>query len=557
MSNARKSPVALHMGEVLLLVANTYPRLLDFVLEIIQNSLDANAKQITVKIDMQKRSLEVTDDGLGVSREKFEQALTQICQSMKTKVKDALGRFGRGLISPLGKCEYFTFTSCPRSSSTAQTTGYIQWNFNTADIQEAKVVDGIPVKEMPQFMFCRKTKKPPRGISYVPWRTQVKVFNITADKYVSRISLQELVDNILAKYGVAMRRKQATISIFFTDEQGKTILKDVEPKDFTGRPLPVFPFQGDSVGDVIFRLFIAPNTIRGRKGKVVFGEKDNDFRISGQSIWNDLGEVLQEETIHALRSGIFEGEILGENVRIHPDRKRFQEDDAFVDFCVAIDIWYQKIGAKYAGEIATENRERRYQELGLRSMKVISEILRQPEFKDLLGMVKVGSIGNGHYDLPAAGLQPVSSMSNQGAGAGPKSATNADERSEASREYPEHHPGTVAGPDGQQRRQVRSGSTGLQFRYVDNLASAWEFDPRSGVLVFNTSHRFWFDCEETDTALMRYHEVVTIQALSALRVHGTDMHDMVRLVLEDQLAMLVFDITHGDALSGRRGGRKK
>ena len=558
-NNTDSSRLALHAGEALMVVASTYPRLLDFILEIIQNSLDAKAKLITVRVNLERRAVEVSDDGLGVSRDKFEQAMTQVCRTMKST--SDLGRFGRGMVSPLGKCRSFTLTSCPRAA-TAQTTGYVRWTFVTDDFKACKENIDIPCESLPRMMFCRRAKKPRHDVNFVPWRTQVKVMGIITDRFLTKLSLDELADNILNHYSVRMRKQGTIVSISFTDEQGKVATREVRPEDYTGRPLPNFEFTGSDSGKVRFQLFIAPATVKGRKGKVVFGETRNDFRISGQAMWHSLLTLVPDETIGALRSGIFEGEILGQHIEFDPDRKRFLKNDAFIDLCSAIEEWYQKIGKEYVSEIVAESKEHRYQEIGTRAMRVVSELLRQPQFHDLLGMFRVGSIGSGHYDLPDIGRQPVKSISSQGKPTnGIRVVINhgAGSPSEPSTEYPDHHPGTVAGPDGQFRRQVRSSSTGLQFRRVDMLAHAdpWQFDYKTGVIAINTSHLHWFDCERTDTMLMRYHEVIAIQALTSLRTVNTDMHETVMAALYDQLSMMVFHICQADVLSGRRAGSKQ
>ena len=81
-------------------VAKSYPYLLDVILETIQNAIDSGATRIAIAVDQKKRSVDIVDNGVGATKSKFEEALQSVCQTMK--MRDKLGQFGIGLISPLG-----------------------------------------------------------------------------------------------------------------------------------------------------------------------------------------------------------------------------------------------------------------------------------------------------------------------------------------------------------------------------------------------------------------------------------------------------------------------
>jgi hypothetical protein len=556
-----RSSIGFHAGGMLEMVSATYPLLQDFLLEQVQNALDAEASLIRMTVDLKRSLLVNTDNGRGVSRVKFEQALSQIGATVKDKGK--LGRFGRGLISPLGKCKEFTFTSCPMRL-TGDQAGYLQWTFNRKAICSKGDFDGIPVVERPELNFCR-TGKGPRSRQNVAWRTQVRVVGITEDRYITRLNLNDLVAAIIDRFNTVMRKQGTVIEIRYTDREGKQDVREVRAQDFEGRQLPSVILHGEKCGRVIANLYLAPQ-VRGRKRKpkVLFGELGDDFRLNTTGFWQSLAALLKPdrpEWIDALQSGIFTGEILGEKIRLHANRKKFETNEALADFCACLQTWFDKHGRQYIDEVRTKQKETRYQELGIRTMRVVEAAIEKLEdWTDILDqLAKFGTTGIGHVDGPRIGKQDEKTKATRG-GAGkkrPDHQPDTRDRSDPETEQENHRPTTVAGPTGTNRNIVKGDSTGLQFQYMDMFPRIvpFEFDPRRGILSFNISHRHWFDCEVNDTALMKYQETVAFIALTLLRFVDTEQYHLLETMLADQLKLQVFGILNSDVLSGRRHGK--
>ncbi|MDP7561054.1 MAG: ATP-binding protein, partial [Planctomycetota bacterium] len=336
----RTSEVRGHMGEMLFVVAGTYPDLLGFILEVVQNAIDANPKFISVDVDMETRTVVVQDDGSGVTQNTFERALQQI--GITIKKKDRLGRFGRGVISPLGKCKSFTFTSCPRRGATKR--GYLEWTFVSDDIREHPENVRIPMRKRKDLGFSSKPKIA-RGTTYVQWRTQVAVQDITKDSFVSRINMGTLADSILDKFGTVMRRHKIAVHVTYTTESGKSESRDLASKEYEGKALPKEVISHPDSGDTVFNLFLARVTKKGRRGKVRFGEMGDDFRLTMHQVSNSVRGVVGDDVLKALGSGIFEGDILSENVRLHPGRRSFEKNDALLGFLESLETWYKQVGS--------------------------------------------------------------------------------------------------------------------------------------------------------------------------------------------------------------------
>lgn len=552
------SRLGFHMGGAFCRVASDYPTITDVILEQVQNAIDANASIITVKLNRKTRHVAIRDNGDGVNREDFEQALRSVCQS--GKAKDKLGRFGIGLISPLDKCQYFTFTSCHKSA----VWGYKEWRFVTEDIRSQASEVLIPhIDREDLFFVSSPKKKAPNGKTAVLWRTEVNIFKYSDDKMLSRVaSASALSEAILERFGAAMRRKKVVINIHLVKEDGSTdSLEGVKAKQFTGRALKEVTIEEASAGRVTFRLFLAPKTTKGQHGKVIVGESDNDYRLSFNMFARSAERLLPEEVSAALRSGVFEGEILCEKVELSSTRTSFEKNDAFVGMCLALETWFKKHGAKYLDDNNEERRDQRYQQLGLQSLSQIENMLKEPIFSDLLSVLEgfaLGNVGVGHTPPEkVVGKQSEATLSTRGLEAKKVDVDGGTRnRNEATTAQPKHHPFTSAGPRGQQRALVRRDSVGLQFSYItmDGSDRLWELDCRQGVLHFNVSHPIWVSCDGTDRKVRQLQETVAINAL-ILQAMPEELQANMRFAFDEALPLMVY-LFHSSAAFVLRNNRK-
>ena len=537
---AGKSRIQFHQGEALIRTAGTYGLLFEVVMEAVQNGLDANATTITVIINKRKRTITVQDDGAGVTPAEFEAGLCSVCSSKKGEGK--IGRFGIGLISPLGKCAEFTFTS-HRKNSRDQ---YIQWTFETESVRQQDTDLTIPNQILKNVMFG-KPEKSTRDVTLVDWSTQVLINGYTKDRHISNITSAEAVANgIVDRYGVIMRKLKAKVTVHIIDEDGKEDVKVAIPKLYSGKKLPEITLDTDG-GKAVFRIYLTRKTDKGMKGKVSVGEMDDVFRFSFKEFARAVSSFISREVIDDLTSGVFEGEILTGGAKLHEDRKRFVENEALVGFCVAIEEWHTKHGKKHLSDVREMRTEERYQNLGLRSLQNLEDIFKSSPFARLFGEVlesfKRGTVGSGHLepdDASVVGIQGDRSLSVRAGKSGGGNGSNSSgstEKSEPEKDKPAHHPLSVIGPRGQQRTIVKNDSMGLQFAHyvMEGSDKLWELNTRQGILAFNVRHPTWVECESNDILLMQLQEVVALQAL----VHHT---------LPDEWKQMV-GVAYGDFLN--------
>lgn len=560
--NDSYSVVQFHEGQALLRIAGTYPTIQGVILEEVQNALDVMATHIWIELDYQKRCLWVRDNGCGIQRVEFEAALRSVCLGRKERGK--LERYGIGLISPLGKCETFTFVSCAEPG----THGFTEWLFNAKQIGSQAKAPQIPFR-LRHDLTLDQRRANRGGTTMVSWRTEICLQRFTEDRVINRVTLAGLVDAIIDRFRIVMLRSNVKVSIRITDENGHEERRDrMRAPRFVGTKLPEVVLTNSDGGLTTFRLFLAKRIDGRKRGRVVVGESDNDFRFPFPLFYRSVIDLLPDDIGAALSSGVFEGEILTEKARLHENRRSFVKSSALVGFCVAIEQWFRATGANHL-ESAKENREEeRYQELGLKTMERLEELLHDKDFQSLrevLQKAKRGTVGTGHTepeDKQIVGAQEETAVSLQGQHdpIPPKSEKKkpTPEPIEPSREREKHVPLTVVGPKGQIRRLVKSNSLGLQFVHdkMEGSDRVWVFEPEIGLLRFNIRHPLWVRCRARDQAILRLQEFIAIQALT-LQTLPTEWYDQNLLAMEELLPAFVYLLTSGESQRPPRKSGKK
>jgi len=204
-----QSPVKLHQGDVLLLVADTYPTVFLALMEMFQNAVDVDSTHIEIEVNKKRRIIFIRDNGNGVTRKEFDDSLLSVGKSKKSK--DKYGRYGRGLVSFLGKGD-MEFTSCSKSG-----TEFTRWTFITKNIRRLSENLSIPCAPVENLRFSEHSTKH----NYVPWRTQVKISNYSTDRLIGAIPpMDELIAAITGRYGLLMRQNKVRFDVTIIDEDG-------------------------------------------------------------------------------------------------------------------------------------------------------------------------------------------------------------------------------------------------------------------------------------------------------------------------------------------------
>lgn len=528
----------MHQGKVMIRLAKHYGDLSAVIIEVVQNSIDSKASHIEISADLSKHSATIRDNGCGMDRDKVTASLQSIGNTMKGEGK--YGQFGLGLISPLWLTKNFVVTSCAEPKK----DGYLAFTFVKSDIEPQAFVK-IPIIMIDDLSFNPEGK--------IWWRTRVELHGITKDRRASSLVARELANDITVKYGEEIRRRNIKITIKIINADKSTDEIEVVAPEYTGLKLDLFESTMKECGKVKIELFIAQLTRKGREGIITFGTLGNPSRITVKQFINCTPSILNNDVAKALASGIFEGRILCENVELHADRTRFENNDALFALCEVIETWYKKVGKMKVEEAAEQADDNRFQRIGSQVMRFAEQLLRQESFESIAEKITVGTIGQHHVKVPKSSILGPDDAKSIASSGKPfterdvvKNTTDQDEKNDPIKGRPEHKPGIVYGNHGRRRVEVK-GSTGLRFAYVEmeDFRIPYQFDPETGLLEFNMRNPSWGLCQEKDAYLRQYHIIVIT---TALHCEASKPIPEVEKFAIESITHQTFGIIHGEAL---------
>lgn len=520
-------PLGLFMGPALFVVASRYETLKEAILEAVQNALDKKARNINIALNHKTSYVAIRDNGTGVGPAEFREKLSTVCRSLKLNDKSSLGRFGMGLIAPLGKCREFTFTSCEKGANE-----YLQWTFNSADIEKSKDEPPIPCVPLPDLIFRPQGAGSVKNRAKEPtwWRSQLVIFDYKKDKLLARIdSAQSLVDEIKRRYRTKMLENDTVLTVKFTNADGSVDrVDDAVAERYSGKELAPFVVRSRSGNPsrTDFELYLAIRTKEGASGQVEVGVTGDPFAFEFETFVDSVPGELPKEVVDALTSGIFEGVIRGDKVELDPSRKSFKRSDAVEEFCKAIIEWYETVGKAHVTEVTEARREERWQNIMRKSLENMLELLKDSAtfahlrhaFDNLhrgRGKRSTGTAEGGEGEnAQGVGGASESKSSSGGSGGGGGGSGDSD------RDKADKGSVSASGPDGKPRRVVKHGNFGLQLSTTPTEAMLrsnvlFMLDVESATLHFNTRHPTWEACDTTPMKLQQMQETAIIFALTA------------------------------------------
>lgn len=514
-----------HGGRTLLAIAESYRMLMQAISEYVQNPIDAGATRIRVIINRKNRDIVIEDNGDGIAREDFAKFMDEICFSQKSAGK--YGKWGRGMVAAYGKCDWFTITSLPKGKD----RGYLEWTFNTRHLLEQKQLR-FPVKRRDDI--CIGIAQPRHGEKLVNWQTQIWIHKYTRDPVIGRISLDELEQRIGGNYAKALVERQIDLTITLVGEDGREQSRRVRGTEFRGFPLPEVALSDEDAGTTLFRLFQARK--RG-DGQVFVVEANDPYRLPFALFTDGARKHLPPEAAKSLTRGVFEGQIVSEKGKLHPNREQFEDSAALIGLCRHIAQWHKDVGAPFLEDLKDDARDERYKTAWLSTLRDVEGMLKSSMFihlSDVVRSFKRGTIGEGHADIRLARLvetqETPSTAISGGAGGSRSSAPNPVKPAQppanknetpqdgvsTSHSNQDHTPLSVAVRGRRRRTVVRNDSLGLQISHEapEDSAKLYQLDSRDGVLRINTRHPQWAQCEISDDTMLWLQKEIIVEALT-------------------------------------------
>lgn len=490
-----------HLGGSLERMVEAYKFAPAVASELVQNSIDTEfggASHIQIHVDYDKNKIEYYDNGKGLSPETLAAALNTIGKSVKKS--DRYGKFGIGMASPISICSQFKMTTAPSGQSYLSVTFNRLKLFNTA---EGKF--DFPVA-LVNTISHNDTKTPHhnRWSDVVWWRTAIEMEGLTLDKVKRKFDAEEFKADIQARYSEKLAKLGTSIKVMVTYE-GETKEISFKAKLYAGKALPVWERNENGAGKVSVTFYITPHGYKGAVN-VNFRGGDNPSKVPLKMLHLTPFMVnLDPKVKEAIKSGMFQGEVTVEHLKMKVDRNSFEHDDAQTGLKVALEAWYQEIGSKHYENTKARRAATRYQEIGLKVIEKYGDLLSGKEgslFADVFAKATFGSIGRKHNPVPGKTVLPGAMMTAIAVVGEKKSFPgNVKGGTHTASTNEGHRPAVAVGPLGQTRQVTKGHSTGFHIMTDDLGSKLWHFDPASLCLKINPSHEHFVRVEKSDAKL--------------------------------------------------------
>lgn len=527
------SKIAIHQGQALVKIAATYGNVMAVILEQVQNSIDADARNILVDISIGRTgTIIIQDDGHGVDEAMFGKALSSIFMSIKSPGK--LGRFGIGLVSAIGKCDQFTFTSCHESG-----TIYREWTLNSKELSQKQELSTIPwiTRDLVYSPSDQSTRS-------VPWRTEVRLQRYGNQRTFRTFSLERLRAEIVTRYNQAMSSKDwpVAITIRYKPSPKEEVQRLViTPSAFPGHKLPEKDYGNDQ-NQTHFQIYVTNK----HDGQVLLSATGDHFTLPFESIIKSeiVKAILPSEMIEGMMSGLFAGLITNSKIKPTTDRNGFEEetDNAILELCHHLSRWWKEIGADHLKEYKKFQQDNRYQNLGDQAIKSLLDAIQKNHklasmFREL--MKKKPSSGTptdqnqGESKTTKSEVEPNTKKEDSGSAPNPKRNSG---QTNASSDFP------VSSP---------------HFSFVHKMAEGepwlWQEHLSSGTIAINIKHPIWMSIDAPgksprlrDHALIRLQINIGIHAILVVSEESHVQKEYLRNVLEHQMEIMSYFLRNDD-----------
>lgn len=510
-----------HRGGLLQRAIDAYPVAMSVFKELVQNSIDTvhGAKSILIEINLDQNTATYLDNGSGMSEKTVGEALNSIGKTVKGGKADRYGRFGIGMVSPLSIFESFEIITA--------TSGHVyqSYEFDRKIMFETGSDDWrFSLQEEPTYLHDDGCTPKRRYVSRhdfesVWWRTQVKMYRLSQDKVKRAFDIEKFKAEVQLEYGTKLVELGTTIKVVITSDGRKTEAS-FKARRYEGKELPVWRTKEADLGNAEISFFLTPHGYKGPV-RIGIGITDNPFRVpfgADRLQQGSFYRLLSEQTKTALSSGMFQGEIVADNLVLRASRKGFEEDDAQMALAVVVDRWFQEVGSFYYNDEKGKREASRHQGLAQEALGRVGDFLKgeKSPFAQLFDDAIFGSIGVGHRDRPltlvTGGEMLGKSVTKTDKGGSSASGESDADGARSGGERPHHRPTVVVG-DGSPRKVVKGHSSGLHVVFVDLGSKLWFFERAGACLKINPTHPLVATVDAYDARVRDLYSKIIVTAL--------------------------------------------
>ena len=327
----------------------------DALAEFVSNGRDALVQgelvNGTVRLNLERKkgalSVSVSDDGIGMSKDKLHHIATHLCDSDKVNVPNMIGHKGIGIISFLQLADECHIVSRCRDS------------LDTYCLLLQKSL-------LPDYVILPEKKRPRLAAG-----TDVYFLNIHRE-VVRVLTRAKLYEHLKNRYRSALLRNEFAIKLY-ENKQGGLVL----PEQYRGEPFTRHQIR-TRYGFIELALYIWHSATQQRRVSLV-GE-------GGVTIYDDICE-LDEFSCQPWNSDQVEGEIRFSQLRPSTTRRGVVRDSRkFPAFAQAVKTIEPQL-AKEVAQVTKEHEEKISRQVLTHLRLIFSKILR--ELKDVESPVRV------------------------------------------------------------------------------------------------------------------------------------------------------------------------
>lgn len=305
--------VGVHLGNLLLYVAQSYNSGFAVTREGVQNAFDKKAKNVYIKIDCKTCTITIYDDGNGASEKEIREKFDNIALSLKINDPEQMGEKGIGNLAAFAIGQTWNLITTDILSR----SGLRAYSFDRSELSKGSKlnykIEAVPFKSVPGAPFPATTMLRIDGVDE-------GILRQLGDKGTIDQTLREAFYTILSKQKVSLK-------VSYRNFKGQVSEFSVKAPKFRGTPLEPVEYDTD-FGPVTFEFYHSMEPVNDPAILVVH---NGNYSLPVSNFF--MTKVIPKEFESLYSKGYFEGEIRLGFCQLNADRYAFQhniEQQAFV-----------------------------------------------------------------------------------------------------------------------------------------------------------------------------------------------------------------------------------
>jgi len=349
--------VGLHHGNSLQYLSQAYGNGPEVLREACQNCLDKSATNIFIKIDCEKSTITVFDNGTGADREEIGRKFANVSLSLKIGIDGMRGQKGIGNLAAFSVGTLWRLTTRKKG-----TNGSLR--SYTLDSEELRKGSGLEVQV---------TNANQKVLEGAPFKANT-VLEITG---VGKTALRQLGDRegiervMQEAFNATLLKGGVLVQVLYKGPKQQRQRYEVKPLRFRGRKMDSEVYE-TKYGPVTFEFYHLPEPSKTPNILVLH---NGVYSIPLGNFFK-LG-ILSKELNNAFMEGHFEGEIRLGFCKLNPQRTAFEHDDHLSTFVSTVEEFGEQILKPIVAQFKESDREGRLKKVLESAVKKMKQFLEK------------------------------------------------------------------------------------------------------------------------------------------------------------------------------------